>query len=76
MDVETVPSRSKLLLENLSDEARAVVSASKHRLLVIAGAGAGKTEAMARRIAWWHAVEGVRKDNIVRSPSRSARPRR
>lgn len=54
-----------LLLEGLSDEAAAVVQSQARSLLVVAGAGAGKTEAMARRIAWWHAVDGVPKDRIV-----------
>lgn len=53
------------LLAGLSDEATAVVQSPLRRLLVIAGAGAGKTEAMARRIAWWHAIDGVAKDQIV-----------
>ena len=56
---------SELLLEGLSEEAATVVRSSARRLLVVAGAGAGKTEAMARRIAWWHAVDGVEKDHIV-----------
>jgi DNA helicase-2/ATP-dependent DNA helicase PcrA len=33
--------------------------------LVIAGAGSGKTEVMARRVAWWVAVEGVPKDAVA-----------
>jgi len=45
-------------------QARAVHSESR-RVLVVAGAGSGKTEVMARRIAWWVAVEGVPKDSIV-----------
>lgn len=53
------------LLRGLSDEGRDIVRSTKDRLLVVAGAGAGKTEAMARRIAWWHAVDGVPKDQIV-----------
>lgn len=32
---------------------------------MIAGAGSGKTEVMARRIAWWLAVEGADKGGIV-----------
>lgn len=53
------------LLHQLTDEGRSIVSSPKKRLLVVAGAGAGKTEAMARRIAWWHAVDGIPKDKIV-----------
>lgn len=53
------------LVTDLSDEARAIVTSDARRLLVIAGAGAGKTEAMARRIAWWHAYDGIPKNQIV-----------
>jgi DNA helicase-2/ATP-dependent DNA helicase PcrA len=53
------------LLGGLSAEAQAIVTSEARRLLVIAGAGAGKTEAMARRIAWWHAQDGIPKDQIV-----------
>ncbi|GII02755.1 ATP-dependent DNA helicase [Planobispora takensis] len=53
------------LLKALSPEAQAIVTSDARRLLVIAGAGAGKTEAMARRIAWWHARDGIPKDQIV-----------
>jgi DNA helicase-2/ATP-dependent DNA helicase PcrA len=54
-----------ILLNGLTSEGRRIVESPKRRLLVVAGAGAGKTEAMARRIAWWHAVDGVPKDGIV-----------
>jgi DNA helicase-2/ATP-dependent DNA helicase PcrA len=54
-----------VLLDRLTPEGRRIVRSPKKRLLVVAGAGAGKTEAMARRIAWWHAVDGVSKDQIV-----------
>lgn len=55
----------KLLLENLTEGQKAAVRAKERRLLVVAGAGSGKTEVMARRIAWWVGVEGVSKDQIV-----------
>ena len=55
----------RILLDGLSDEAAAIVQSPFGQLLVVAGAGAGKTEAMARRIAWWHAIDGVPKDRIV-----------
>lgn len=37
----------------------------KRRLLIVAGAGSGKTEVMARRAAWWVGVKKVPKENIV-----------
>lgn len=46
------------------DQARAVRSDAR-RVLVVAGAGSGKTEVMARRIAWWIGVEGIPKEQIV-----------
>jgi DNA helicase-2/ATP-dependent DNA helicase PcrA len=55
----------ELLLEKLTDGQKAAVQAKDRRLLVVAGAGSGKTEVMARRIAWWVGVEGVSKDQIV-----------
>jgi DNA helicase-2/ATP-dependent DNA helicase PcrA len=55
----------KLLLENLTDGQKNAVRAKDRRLLVVAGAGSGKTEVMARRIAWWVGMEGVSKDQIV-----------
>src|SRR5207245_1248261 len=33
--------------------------------LIVAGAGSGKTEVMARRVAWWIAVHNIPKDSIV-----------
>jgi DNA helicase-2/ATP-dependent DNA helicase PcrA len=54
-----------LLLDKLTDGQKDAVMAKTRRLLVVAGAGSGKTEVMARRIAWWVGVEGVSKDQIV-----------
>ena len=55
----------EVLLANLNDEQRAAASNESRRLLVVAGAGSGKTEVMARRVAWWVAVDGVPKDQII-----------
>ena len=54
-----------LLLAGLTDEQKAAVSSQARRLLVVAGAGSGKTEIMARRVAWWVRVDGVPKSAIV-----------
>jgi DNA helicase II / ATP-dependent DNA helicase PcrA len=56
---------SGLLLQNLTASQQEAVKSKSRRVLVVAGAGSGKTEVMARRIAWWVAVEGVPKGNIV-----------
>lgn len=55
----------ELLLENLTPGQQKAVKSSSRRVLVVAGAGSGKTEVMARRIAWWIAVDGVAKNQIV-----------
>ncbi len=55
----------KLLFENLTKDQRRAVQCDKRRLLVVAGAGSGKTEVMARRIAWWVGIEQVPKNKII-----------
>ncbi|MBO9565838.1 MAG: ATP-dependent helicase [Niastella sp.] len=52
------------LLEGLNDEQKAAVQENSRQLLVVAGAGSGKTEVMARRVAWWVA-NGIAKNHIV-----------
>ena len=54
-----------ILLDGLTDEQSAAVTSDARQLLVMAGAGSGKTEVMARRIAWWVGVKGVSKDQII-----------
>ncbi len=58
------PSRPDPLLAGLTDEQRNAVMSGARRLLIIAGAGSGKTEVMARRIALW-VRDGVPKESIV-----------
>ena len=53
------------LLQGLTEAQAKAVQSSQRRVLVVAGAGSGKTEVMARRIAWWVGVEGVSKESIV-----------
>src|SRR5690606_6689936 len=54
-----------LIIDGLTVAQKEAVRSRKRRVLVVAGAGSGKTEVMARRIAWWVGVEGVPKDRIV-----------
>ncbi|GBE48546.1 DNA helicase II [bacterium BMS3Bbin12] len=53
------------ILKDLTGSQIDAVKSPRRRVLVVAGAGSGKTEVMARRIAWWVGVEGVSKDRIV-----------
>src|SRR6266853_189146 len=54
-----------LLLQNLTHGQQGAVKSPQRRVLVVAGAGSGKTEVMARRIAWWVGVDRVPKQQIV-----------
>jgi len=60
-----MPSVESLLLEKLKPKQADAVRSRKRRVLVVAGAGSGKTEVMARRIGWWVAVENVPRESIV-----------
>ncbi len=59
------PDTKSLLLKNLTSQQAKAVTSPQRRVLVVAGAGSGKTEVMARRIAWWVGVEGAPKENMV-----------
>ncbi len=61
----TIDELKKRLLHNLTPGQSEAVQTGKRLSLVVAGAGSGKTEVMARRIAWWVGVENVPKKNIV-----------
>src|ERR1700680_2409423 len=56
------------LLADLTGEQQKAVRSTKRRVLVVAGAGSGKTEVMARRVAWWVAIEAIPKEQIVALP--------
>ncbi|MBX2979407.1 MAG: ATP-dependent helicase [Flavobacteriales bacterium] len=58
-------SIKELLVRGLTTNQASAVKSTKRRVLVVAGAGSGKTEVMARRIAWWVGVEGVPKSQVV-----------
>lgn len=60
-----MPTVNELLLKGLTKKQAEAVTSPKRRVLVVAGAGSGKTEVMARRIAWWVGVEDVPKGDVV-----------
>jgi DNA helicase-2/ATP-dependent DNA helicase PcrA len=53
------------LEKGLTKKQAKAVKSSKRCVLVVAGAGSGKTEVMARRIAWWIGVDKVPREKIV-----------
>ncbi len=63
--MQSAKRAGKLLPEGLTAEQRVAVRSTARRLLVVAGAGSGKTEVMARRVAWRVATEGVPQGSIT-----------
>jgi len=60
-----VPPGLERLLEDLNPAQREAVTAGDGPLLVLAGAGSGKTRVIAYRIAWLIGVQGVSPRNVV-----------
>jgi DNA helicase-2/ATP-dependent DNA helicase PcrA len=60
-----VPAELKRLLDDLNPPQREAVTAADGPLLVLAGAGSGKTRVIAYRIAWLTGELGVSPRNLL-----------
>ena len=52
------------ILNELNDAQRSAVTAAPEHMLILAGAGSGKTRVLVHRIAWLNQVEGISPYNI------------
>ena len=59
------------ILESLNDAQRQAVTAPSEPLLVIAGAGSGKTRVLTHRAAWLIDVEGISPQSLLAVSTRS-----
>ncbi len=55
----------ELILDGLNDAQRTAVTTAPGAVLVLAGAGSGKTRVLTQRIAWVIATEGIAPDRVL-----------
>jgi len=53
------------IIDSLNDAQRLAVSAPNQAMLILAGAGSGKTRVLVHRIAWHIQVQGLSMHNIL-----------
>ncbi|NOQ64823.1 MAG: AAA family ATPase, partial [Methyloprofundus sp.] len=53
------------IIDSLNDAQRAAVSAPARSMLILAGAGSGKTRVLVHRIAWLIQIENISPYNIL-----------
>ena len=65
VDTRATPHGSALILEHLNERQREAVTHGEGPLLIVAGAGTGKTHVITSRIAWLIAEKRVRPEQIL-----------
>ena len=64
-NVQDIKMNTNSIIESLNDAQRLAVSAPNQSMLILAGAGSGKTRVLVHRIAWQVQVVGLSIHNIL-----------
>ncbi|MGN0902642.1 MAG: UvrD-helicase domain-containing protein, partial [Succinivibrio sp.] len=65
LDLLNEGSAAEQILQGLNDSQKEVVSAPRSNMLIVAGAGTGKTRVLVSRIAWLLLVENIPSRSIM-----------